>query len=301
MTCLLKHGDFHHRQLSFSQRIYNMINKIYTLYAFFPKMYNSQNALFKRMVREDFPDLRHLAQQASVAFVNTLPNIGIARPISSKIVFIGGIVKKQVTVMEKRFTDLYENARKGVVVFSLGSLVDTVKMPKQMKNDVSLAFSRFPDYDFVVKLTVSDEEREKFASSYPNVHFFDWIDQVNILHHPKTKAFITHAGLNSLTEAAFAGTPLICVPMFADQHYNTAISLRKKTGVYLNKKHIDAETMIEALQEVLSDPRPVCSPQKKTHFEGQTVHGKHSSSRTQNISSRTEKLSIIFQYSLIDY
>uniref|UniRef100_A0A183E1L1 UDP-glucuronosyltransferase n=1 Tax=Gongylonema pulchrum TaxID=637853 RepID=A0A183E1L1_9BILA len=224
-----------------------------------------QNALFRRMVSEDFPDLRDLAQRAAVAFVNTLPNIDIARPISSKVVFVGGITKKQVSVMEKPFADLYENARKGVVVFSLGSLVDAVKMPEQMKTDVLLAFSRFSDYDFIVKLAVSDEEREKFASSYPNVHFFDWIDQVNLLHHPKTKAFITHAGMNSLSEAAFAGTPVICIPIFADQHYNTAIALRKNIGIYLNKKHINVETVTDALQKVLNDPRSVCEqvPQKR--------------------------------------
>ncbi|VDK48718.1 unnamed protein product [Gongylonema pulchrum] len=73
--------------------------------------------------------------------------------------------------------------------------------------------------------------------------------------------------MNSLTEAAFAGTPLICVPMFADQHYNTAISLRKKTGVYLNKKHINLETVTDALQKVLNDPRSVLIL-NETHFGG---------------------------------
>lgn len=80
----------------------------------------------------------------------------------------------------QQFASLYEKARKGVVIFSLGSLVDPTKMPAKMKSDILLAFSQFPDYDFIVKLTVSEEEREKF-SSYKNIHFFDWIEQVNLL------------------------------------------------------------------------------------------------------------------------
>lgn len=35
--------------------------------------------------------------------------------------------------------------------------------------------------------------------------------------HPKTAAFITHAGYNSIGESIASGTPLITVPLFADQ------------------------------------------------------------------------------------
>ena len=43
-----------------------------------------------------------------------------------------------------------------------------------------------------------------------------------MLCHPKTKGFITHGGTNGTYEAIYHETPLVDIPVFADQPHNLA-------------------------------------------------------------------------------
>ncbi len=55
-----------------------------------------------------------------------------------------------------------------------------------------------------------------------NIKLIDWAPQNDILGHPAVKAFLTHAGINSLYEAAYHGKPIISVPLIVDQPANAA-------------------------------------------------------------------------------
>ena len=55
-----------------------------------------------------------------------------------------------------------------------------------------------------------------------HVRVVAWAPQNDIIADEAVAAFVTHGGANSLYEAAYHGTPIVCIPFFADQPDNAA-------------------------------------------------------------------------------
>jgi hypothetical protein len=82
------------------------------------------------------------------------------------------------------------------------------EMPDKIKKSFLKAFAAFPQITFLWKY---ERPEDNIADGYPNVVTSTWLDQPGILSHPKLLAFLTHSGLNSLTQAVYAGAPMISI------------------------------------------------------------------------------------------
>jgi hypothetical protein len=62
------------------------------------------------------------------------------------------------------------------------------------------------------------------VGSLSNLMVVNFVDQLQVLQHPNTKAFVSHCGFGSMQEALFAGVPLLAMPMMleSDQVTNGA-------------------------------------------------------------------------------
>ncbi len=73
-----------------------------------------------------------------------------------------------------------------------------------------------PDVSALVTLGGSPAADEAArALQRPNVRVVPWVDQHQALR--RASVFVTHAGANSVHEAIYHGTPMICRPLFGDQ------------------------------------------------------------------------------------
>ncbi len=70
---------------------------------------------------------------------------------------------------------------------------------------------------------------------------------------PHVDAFITHAGMNSTTEALYHGVPLVAVPFFGDQLMNADVIASHGAGVTLDRRALDATAITNAVRSVLTD------------------------------------------------
>lgn len=116
-------------------------------------------------------------------------------------------------------------ADRSVVYVSLGSLA--VITPDQF--DELLAGLRAAGYPFLWALRpdtvqagttarASLQVQVKGATDAGTPHrVVPWAPQRDVLRHRAVGCFLTHAGWNSVLEAAAEGTPVVCWPFFADQ------------------------------------------------------------------------------------
>jgi glucuronosyltransferase len=73
--------------------------------------------------------------------------------------------------------------------------------------------------------------------------------------HPKVRVFISHGGLLGAIEAAYAGVPMVGIPIFGDQPTNMKAIADNKMGITLNYGDISKDTVLKAIRTVLDEPR----------------------------------------------
>ncbi|PQP85192.1 glycosyl transferase [Paenibacillus sp. PCH8] len=93
-------------------------------------------------------------------------------------------------------------------------------------------------------------DMEPLADQIPsNFIVRPYIAQLDMLQH--TDVFITHAGMNSTSEALYYNVPLVMIPLTSDQPLVANRVQELGAGITLNKHNLSATDLREALVEVL--------------------------------------------------
>ncbi|MFB7817660.1 macrolide family glycosyltransferase [Paenibacillus chitinolyticus] len=79
-----------------------------------------------------------------------------------------------------------------------------------------------------------------------------YVAQLEMLQH--TDVFITHAGMNSTSEALYYNVPLVMIPLTSDQPLVANRVQELGAGIALDKHNLSPAVLREALAEVLSNP-----------------------------------------------
>ncbi|KAI1703578.1 UDP-glucoronosyl and UDP-glucosyl transferase domain-containing protein [Ditylenchus destructor] len=241
--------------LGFFDRTIKFYYDLYEANVLSPSYIHMHEPIVRQAFGQDFPPLKEIARNTSLIFTNANEVFEFPKPISNKVVYIGGIVQSKLKPLAENLKSILENSKKGAVLFSLGSVTDTTKMTDKLKQSFITTFAKFPGFDFIWKIKVNQNDTKLF-SSLPNIHVVDWVDQKTLLTHPKLVAFISHCGQNSLSEAAHSGVPLVGIPLFGDQVFNAALMKHKGIGEYVDIKTAeDPEVITQALEKVLNDPK----------------------------------------------
>uniref|UniRef100_A0A1I7XFH7 glucuronosyltransferase n=1 Tax=Heterorhabditis bacteriophora TaxID=37862 RepID=A0A1I7XFH7_HETBA len=214
-------------------------------------------------------DLFKIAKEKiNYLLVNIDEYLDIARPVSQKVKYIGGIALGKPGKLDKYFEKILQRSSNGTIVISFGTLASTSIMPKTMKTaiingvKVELKLVSLPEYTFIWKV---DESDLSLDAGVNNLVTTKWLPQRELLSksldslklsktvrllfsdHPSVKAFVSHAGLNSVLESTKSGTPTIFVPIFADQFkvnacsvvsLNAALVQRKNTTIVIQKERL---------------------------------------------------------------
>ncbi|KAL3071096.1 hypothetical protein niasHS_015838 [Heterodera schachtii] len=241
--------------MDFWERLINFFNTFYDWYKLNDRVTDLQAPLVREAFGADFPSLKQLAKNISLFFLNSNKFLEFARPISNKIVYIGGITDewKKTTELDEKFRSILDNCRSGTVLFSFGTVANTHTLGESLRRTLLGTFSQFPDYEFIWKLDGESAANEsELIKATPNVHTFEWVPQNAILRHPKLCAFVTHCGQNSLAEAAKIGVPIVAIPLFADQLYNAVLAKHRGMAVHVDIRQLIADKTGKVLRTALS-------------------------------------------------
>uniref|UniRef100_A0AC34R626 UDP-glucuronosyltransferase n=1 Tax=Panagrolaimus sp. JU765 TaxID=591449 RepID=A0AC34R626_9BILA len=135
----------------------------------------------------------------------------------------------------------------GTIVLAFGSNVKWSLAPKNILKAFFGAFEELKDYRIVFSYNGKPRQVPKHIKLSP------WMQQKEILNHPKTKLLIGHSGLKSTNEAICAAVPLILMPSFADQKYNSEFFVYLGYAELLNKYHMTKHDVLEAIYEILNN------------------------------------------------
>ncbi|KAM4836413.1 UDP-glucuronosyltransferase 1A5-like isoform 1-T1 [Thomomys bottae] len=168
------------------------------------------------------------------------------RPIMPNMVFIGGINCVVRKPLSQEF-EAYINAsgEHGIVVFSLGSMV--AEIPEKKAMAIAEALGQIPQ---TVLWRYTGSRPSNLAN---NTILVKWLPQNDLLGHPKTRAFITHAGSHGIYEGICNGVPMVMMPLFGDQMDNAKRIETRGAGVTLNILEMTSDDIAKALKAVIND------------------------------------------------
>ncbi|CAA9994595.1 unnamed protein product [Nesidiocoris tenuis] len=199
------------------------------------------------------PSILQLSSNMSLILTNSHHSLGFPYPRSPLVKeVLGTNVDQAPPPLPKDLQEYMDSAEHGIVYFSMGSIV-SVKHLKAVGAFDALAKSLSGLKQKVLwKWTAWNDEA---MPSIPNIKMAKWMPQQSILAHNKTKLFITHGGLGSLSEAVHHGVPIIGVPVFGDQFRNLKILSSTGFGVELVFDNLTDQSVSWAVNEVLNNPR----------------------------------------------
>ncbi|XP_049831242.1 UDP-glucosyltransferase 2-like isoform X3 [Schistocerca gregaria] len=193
------------------------------------------------------PATSQLVHSTDLLLLNSHSSVNQPVPLTPGVVEVGGLHIQQPKPLRKELQQLFDSSERGVVYFSMGTLLRVDSLPREQLRGILRAFAALPQQ------VLWKADRTLLPPLPHNVHTSNWLPQNDVLNHPKTVAFITHGGQLGLQEAVWAGVPLLVVPVRGDQRHNAAAMSRRGVALTLTVGQLTEHSLRDALDRLIND------------------------------------------------
>jgi MGT family glycosyltransferase len=173
------------------------------------------------------------------------------RELPETIQMVGPLLPSEIEPLSAEYGDWLSNGP-AVVYVNLGTIA--LPPPEQMRK----MMDAFRDQPYRV-LWILREEQHRLLKRFDipsNVRVESWGPSPRaVLSHPAVGVFVSHCGINSVHESLQAGTPIVGIPMFADQPDMAMRVQDAGVGLALNKIRFTAEQLRDAVRRVMHEPK----------------------------------------------
>nr|CAD7203160.1 unnamed protein product [Timema douglasi] len=191
-------------------------------------------------IKLDMPDISKFMSDQGVS---------AARPLLPNVIQLGGIHIKPIKPLPEDIRDYIDSATEGVILFSMGSIIQGSMLPETTRDAFMKVFSKLKQ-KVLWKLEV-----DSLPGQPANVKISKWLPQSDILAHPNVRVFISHGGLMSTLEASYHGVPILGIPCFGDQHQNILRVQESGYGLTLDLNNITETSVAWSLDELINNLR----------------------------------------------
>jgi len=157
--------------------------------------------------------------------------------------FVGASLRP--SSVESGILEHLPNGRR-LVYISLGTIVDDAKSFYRMCGEA------LKGIDAQVVMSIGRKVKKEDLGNFPdNFYVTEFVPQLELLK--RTHVFISHGGMNSITESLYHGVPLILCPQTPEQKFNARVIGQSGAATYLKRSEMHAEVMKNAVETLLSD------------------------------------------------
>ncbi|CAH1390771.1 unnamed protein product [Nezara viridula] len=239
-------------QMTFLERLdntlINLIELVTNYFYYIPR----QEALMKKYMvypgSDRLPDLLTMLQDISLTLLDYHMSVGYVEPLQPNQIPVGGLTLRTDGQLPKDLQDIMDESKSGVIYISFGSFLGSNQVPEEWLVALLEAMAKL-DQTVLFKWNMDIPKKPK------NVIVRKWYPQSSVLTHPNLRLFVTHSGLHSITEATYFGIPLVCMPFFTDQLYNSKFVQQAGYGLIVREENRTSENIYWAINTVLNDPR----------------------------------------------
>ena len=155
---------------------------------------------------------------------------------SEKYAFVGPLIRPETMEIEKK--------REKLIYISMGTVNN------DMMNFYKTCISVFRDTDYQIIMSVGNlVDIEEFGDMSDNISVFPHVDQIAVLK--KADVFVTHCGMNSVSESLYFEVPLVMLPQTQEQKGVASRVLEFGAGIKLDK--MDGQSVFNAVNKIIND------------------------------------------------
>lgn len=195
------------------------------------------------------PHVHDLERNISLMLINSHRSVDLPRPSMPGLIDVGGAHIQPAKPLPLDIQNFLDNATHGVVYFSLGSYMKSTDMPPEKTAQILQAFGQLKQH------VLWKYENASIGELPSNVKISKWMPQNDILAHPNVKVFITHGGIFGTQEGIYWGVPMLCIPLYGDQHRNTIKSVREGYARSLVFSKFTTEDLVQNVEALIYDPQ----------------------------------------------
>lgn len=201
------------------------------------------NAQLKRLRGRDYPIynildiLQNNNQTHTIVYTSPLFQPCSETFSQDHYAFVGPSIRKAHTQVEKK--------REKLVYISMGT-VNNDLLPLY-----KACIGAFAGTEFQVILSVGSlVKAAEFGTIPENISVYPHVDQIAVLE--KADVFLSHCGMNSVSEALYFGVPLVMLPKTREQKGVAVRTEQLGAGIFLKKE--TQEAILSSVRQVLDHP-----------------------------------------------